>query len=86
MGVLGGKERKLQMTSFPVTRTLPRSIYTGLRTGGDSATGWLRTVMSDRNLIILAALCLIGLLVTLNLIFRFPIFQPSIEEIAQILG
>lgn len=74
------------MTSFPVTRTPPRSIHTGLRAGGDSATGWLRTVMSDRNLIILAALCLIGLLVTLNLIFRFPIFQPSIEEIAQILG
>jgi hypothetical protein len=43
-------------------------------------------VTTDRNLIIIAAFCLIGLLVTLNLIFRFPSFQPSTEEIAQFLG
>jgi hypothetical protein len=84
--ILGGKERELQMTDFSVTRVPPRSAYSRLRTGKDSAAGWLGTVISDRNLIILAAFCLIGLLVTLNLIFRFPVFQPSIDEFAQILG
>jgi hypothetical protein len=80
------KKRELHMTSMPVTRTPSRSVYAGLRTSEPSAAGWLRTVLSDRNLIIIAALCIIGLLVTLNLVFRFPVFQPSIEEIAQTLG
>jgi hypothetical protein len=83
---LGRKRRELRMTSVPITRGPLRSAYSGLRTGEPSATSWLRSVLSDRNLIILAALCLIGLLVTLNLVFRFPVFQPGIEEIAQILG
>jgi hypothetical protein len=84
--MLGGKEEKLPMTSLPITRDPPRSMYPSLRTGGNSVTGWLRVLRTDRNLVIIAALCLIGLLVTLNLIFRFPSFQPSMEEIAQILG
>jgi hypothetical protein len=74
------------MTSLPITRDPPRSIYPVLGTGGNPVTGWHHALMSDRNLVIIAALCLIGLLVTLNLIFRFPSFQPSMEEIAQILG
>jgi hypothetical protein len=86
VGALGEKERELHMTSVPITRDPPRSAYSGVRPAKPSATGWLATVLSDRNLIIVAALCLIGLLLTLNLIFRFPIFQPSLEEIGQILG
>jgi hypothetical protein len=74
------------MTSLPITRNAPRSVYSADRAGAPSAAGWLRAVMSDRTLIILTSLCLIGLLVSLNLIFRFPAFPPGIEEIAQILG
>ena len=71
------------MTSLPVIGDPARSAYSGLRTAGRPATGWIHVVMSDRNLIILTALCLIGLLVTLNLIFRFPLYRLNIEEIAQ---
>jgi hypothetical protein len=80
------KEEELAMTSFPITRNATRSVYSGLRTRDGLAGGWLHAFISDRNLMILAALCLIGLLVTLNLIFRFPVFQPSSDEISQILG
>jgi hypothetical protein len=83
---VGGEEEELPMTSLPVTRDPPRSVYSVLSTRGNFATGWLHGVTADRSLVIIAALCLIGLLVTLNLIFRFPSFQPSWEEIAQFLG
>jgi hypothetical protein len=83
---VGGKEEELPMASLPITRDPPRSIYPVLRTRGTFATGWLHGVMTDRNLVFIAAMCVIGLLVTLNLIFRFPSFQPSVEEIAQVLG
>jgi hypothetical protein len=86
VGVLGGKQEGLPMTSLPITRDPPRSIYPVLRSRGNFATGWLHAVMTDRSLVIIAAFCLIGLLVTLNLVFRFPSFQPSMEQIAQILG
>jgi hypothetical protein len=86
VGTLSGKERELHMTSLPVTRDPPRSVFSGFRASEHSAAGWLGAVLSDRNFVILAALCLIGLLVTLNLVFRFPVFQPSIDEIAQTLG
>jgi hypothetical protein len=82
----GGKEEELPMTSLPIARDPPPSVYPVLRTRGNFATDWLRGVTADRNLVVIAGLCLIGLLVTLNLIFRFPSFQPSMEEIAQILG
>jgi hypothetical protein len=82
----GGKEEELPMTSLPIARDPPRSVYPLLRTRSNFATDWLRAVATDRNLVVIAAFCLIGLLVTLNLIFRFPSFQPSMEEIAQILG
>jgi hypothetical protein len=84
-GSVGGKEEELPVTSLPITRDPPRSLYPVLRTR-NFATGWLHGVATDRNLVIIAALCLIGLLVTLNLIFRFPSFQPGWEEIGQFLG
>lgn len=86
MAVLGGKEEGLPMTSLPITRDPPRLIYPVLRSRGNFATGWLHGVTTDRNLVVIAAFCLIGLLVTLNLMFRFPSFQPSMEQITQILG
>jgi len=74
------------MTSLPVTRDQPRLVYSVPSIRGNFATGWLHGVTANRNLVIVAALCLIGLLVTLNLIFRFPSFQPGWEEIGQFLG
>jgi hypothetical protein len=82
---LRGKEEELPMTGLPMTRD-QRSVYRALRTGGNSGTSWLDALTTDRNLVIISGFCLIGLLVTLNLIFRFPSFQPSMEEIVQILG
>lgn len=66
------------MTSLPVTRDV-------IHTENKSA-GWLHTVLADPNLFIIGAVCAIGLLVTLNLIFRFAIFGSSIKQIAEILG
>ena len=66
------------MTSLPVTRDV---IHTERK-----SAGWLRTVTADPNLFIVAAVGAIGLLVTLNLIFRFAIFGSSIEQIADVLG
>jgi hypothetical protein len=86
VGAVGGKEEELPMTSLPITRDPPRPVYPVLRTRGSFDSTWFHGVVTDRNLVIIAALCLVGLLVTLNLIFRFPSFQPSMEEIAQILG
>jgi hypothetical protein len=83
---LDGKREELAMTSLPITRGTPRSTYSAVRTGDDLAAHWLHGVVTDRNLVILAAFSLIGLLVTLNLIFRFASFQPSLDQIAQILG
>ena len=74
------------MSSLPITRDPPRSVYSRLRNDDHVAAGWLRSVMTDRSLAIIAALCLIGLLITLNLTFGFSSFQPSVEEIAQFLG
>jgi hypothetical protein len=86
VGWVGGKEAEAPMTSLPISHGSPRSVHPALRSSGNLATDWFRAVTTDRNLIIIAAFCLIGLLVTLNLILRFPSFQPSTEEIAQFLG
>jgi hypothetical protein len=51
----------------------------------DKATlwSWLRTVISDPNLIATALFCLIGLLTTVNLILRFPDFGAIIAQYNQ---
>jgi hypothetical protein len=74
------------MTSLPVSRNAARSVVSAIHPGGKSAGGWLPAVITDPNLFIIAAVGAIGLLVTLNLIFRFAIFGSSIEQIADILG
>lgn len=74
------------MANLPVTHDVPRPINLAIRTGNKSAAGWLHAAMADPNLFIIVAFCVIGLLVTFNLIFRFPSFEPSVEQIAQILG
>jgi hypothetical protein len=74
------------MTSLPMTHDAPRSINSAIRIGNKSAGGWLHAAMADPNLFIIVAFCVVGLLVTVNVIFRFPSFGPSVEQIAQILG
>jgi hypothetical protein len=74
---VGGKEAEAPMTSLPISHGFPRSVHSALRSSGNLATDWFRAVTTDRNLIIIAAFCLIGLLVTLNLIFRFPSFHQA---------
>jgi len=71
------------MISLPTIQDAPQSINSAT---GNKSTGWLKAAMADPNLFIVVALCVIGLLVTLNLIFRFPSFQPSTEQIALLLG
>jgi hypothetical protein len=73
------------MISLPTIEDKPQSINSAVGTGNKSA-GWLKTAMGDPTLFIVVAFCVIGLLVTLNLILRFPSFQPSTEQIALLLG
>jgi hypothetical protein len=75
----------LAMTSLPVTHHTSRAVTSAIPTGSKSA-GRVHAVITDPNLFIVAAVGAIGLLVTLNLIFRFAIFGSSVEQIADILG
>jgi hypothetical protein len=74
------------MTSLPATQNAPRSIDSVLRTDSKSVSGRLHAAMADPNLFIVAAICMIGLLVTLNLIFRFASFGSGVDQLGQILG
>lgn len=74
------------MTNLPVTHHVSRAVVSAIPTGSKSAGGRLHAVITDPNLFIVGAVGAIGLLVTLNLIFRFAIFGSSIEQIADILG
>jgi len=74
------------MTSLPVTQDATRSINSAIRSGRKFGSGRLYAAMTDPNLFIIAAVGMIGLLVTLNLIFRFASFGSGIEQIGQILG
>jgi hypothetical protein len=71
--------------SVPITRGVSRTISSD-RTSHSFTPRWLRAVTSDGNLTIILAFCLIGLLIALNLVFGFPSFQPSLEQLTQILG
>lgn len=81
----GAKTGVSAMTSLPVTHHVARAVTSTIPAGSKSA-GRLHALITDPNLFIVAAIGAIGLLVTLNLIFRFAIFGSSIEQIADILG
>jgi hypothetical protein len=51
-----------------------------------SAGRWLRTAMTGSNLFIVLALCAVGLLVILNLMFRFPNLGLEMEQFSQFMG
>jgi hypothetical protein len=76
------------MTHLPMTHDAPHAIKSSIR-GHDnvkSAGDWLRVATADPNLFIILAFCAIGLLVTLNLMFRLPDFGVSVEQLTQFLG
>jgi hypothetical protein len=69
------------MTQRNFTRSAARSIKSAR--GYDyvaSAGRWLRTAMAGSNLFIVLALCAVGLLVILNVMFRFPNFGMEMEQ------
>lgn len=75
------------MSDLPATRDALRSIKSFR--GSDNAkpaADRLRAAMADPNLFIILAFCAIGLLVTLNLMFRFPDFGITVEQLAQFPG
>jgi hypothetical protein len=81
------------MNSLPTIQDTPQSINSAIGTGNKSA-GWIKGAMANPDVFTAVALCcVIGLFVTLNLIFvtlslifRFPSFQPSTDQIALLLG
>jgi hypothetical protein len=76
------------MTHLPITDDALRSIKSFAR-GYDnvkSVVDRLRVAMANPNLFIIVAFCAIGLLVTLNVMFRFPDFGINVEQLAQFLG
>jgi len=64
----------------------PPSINSAIRTDNKSAGSWLKAAMADFYRFITMAFVAIGLPITFSSIFRFPSFQPSIEQIAQLIG
>jgi hypothetical protein len=76
------------MIHLPVTHNARRSTKSVLRGSDDakSTADRLRAAMAGPNLFVVLAFCAIGLLVTLNLIFRFPDFGISVEQLAQSPG
>ena len=76
------------MTHLPATQDARRSIESAFR-GFDnvkSAADRRRVEASAPNPFIILAFCAIGLLVALNLAFRFPDFGIEVERLAQFLG
>jgi hypothetical protein len=71
------------MTHLPANQDTPRSIKSAFRDSDNakSAADRLRAATTGPNLFIIIAFCAIGLLVTLNLIFRFPDFGGGIEQL-----
>jgi hypothetical protein len=74
------------MNNLPMADDAPRSNDSTNGNDNKSAGGWRHAAMADPDLIIIVAFCVIGLLMTFNLVFRFPSFAPSVEQIAQFLG
>lgn len=74
----------LPMPLLP-TAGAPRSINSAVRRD-KFAGGWLDAAMADPDLLVIVAFCAVGLAMTLGLIFRFPGFVTSLEQIAAIFG
>jgi hypothetical protein len=69
--------------TYGITHNTLRSIKSAIRGSGNN---WLRATLADSDLFIILAFCAVGLLVSLNLMFRFPDFWNSTEQFTQFLG
>jgi len=72
------------MTQPPVARNIPRSMKSPTRQSGGAEAAWSRFVamITNPDLIMIVAFCMIGLLVTVNVILRFPDFGLTAEQLA----
>jgi hypothetical protein len=75
---------RLPMLRLPMAGS-PRSINSA-GYGDKFAGGWLDAAMADPDLPVIVVFCAFGLLVTLGVMFRFPDFVTSLEQMAPILG
>jgi|GEM_PF-5346569 hypothetical protein len=75
---------RLPMPRWPMAGS-PRSINSAAYRD-KFAGGWLDAAIADPDLLVIVAFCAVGLLVTLGVIFRFPGFVTSFEQIAPMLG
>jgi hypothetical protein len=69
----------MSLTTQHITRSSARSIKTAAHDNVASAGQWLRAAMADPNLFVVLAFSAIGLLVTLNVVSRFPNFSMTIQ-------
>jgi hypothetical protein len=75
------------MAHLPMTQSSPRLTKAAARAGQTGTTGSrLLAAMTDRDLIALVIFCGIGILLTINVILRFPDFGVRLEELTQYLG
>ena len=73
------------MPHQPLTHDSPRLIKSAYRDSDNakSAANRLHAAIAGPNLFIILAFCAVGLLVTLNLLFRFPDFGVDVEQLSQ---
>jgi hypothetical protein len=76
------------MTNMPVTHDASGLIESAFRGSDKAKSGraWLRAAVADPDLLVVLAFCAIGLLVTLDLMFRFQDLVPNFADIARFLS
>jgi len=76
------------MAHLPAVHDAQRSTKPTVRRYNNvkSALDRLHVAVTDPNLTLIVIFCAIGLLVTLNVISRFPDFGLSVEQLMQFLG
>jgi hypothetical protein len=72
------------MISLPTIQDKPQSINSAI--GTNSPAGFKQRSRIIPIFFIISVFCVIGLLVTFDLIFQFPSLQPSIEQATLLLG
>ncbi len=75
------------MAHLPAMQSAPRATKSAPRPAQTVTTGSrLLAAMTDRDLITVVIFCGIGILVTVNVILRFPDFGARLQELSQLLG
>jgi hypothetical protein len=80
-------QQELPMAHLPVIQSSARSTESAARVEQTATTSSrLLAAMSDRDLLALVIFCGIGILVTVNVILRFPDFGAQLQQLALFLG